>query len=136
MIELTFRNVIFNGGHLPNLRLPLDLWSQNEFGGGLGSQFRVQVSPHAKRCMIKLTFFIVFLEKREFLQMTQNIDILYTVENYFLPRLTVQDRYLKIRLCLARINCQSFADLYGKACQRSRHFRRQQRIPLQRKGLR
>ena len=34
--------------HLPNLKFPLDLWHQNEFGGGHGSWFRVPIGPTRK----------------------------------------------------------------------------------------
>ena len=39
-----------------------------------------------------------------FLQITSNISKLYTVEMYFLSRVWIQNRHLKIRFCLARIH--------------------------------
>ena len=47
---------------------------------------------------------------------TPNIGILYTFENDLSPRLTIWGSYLKIRLCLAWINSQSFNSLSRKAC--------------------
>ena len=57
-----------------------------------------------------------------FLQTTLNVDILYIVGDHFLPQLTLRDCYLKIRLCLTRINYQSFANLYEITCHQSEHF--------------
>ena len=48
--------------------------------------------------------------------MTSNIDILCIIGNGFSPRLNIWDWYLKIRPCLARINCQNFDSLSQKAC--------------------
>ena len=68
-----------------------------------------------------------------FLQTNPNIDILYIVGNHFSPWLKMQNRYLKIWLRLARINCQSFTILNGKVCQQSGHFHRKWRFPLWRR---
>ena len=97
----------------------------------LDFDFEFRLALHAKQGTIKLAIFLV---KREFLQMIPNINILYTVENHFLLRLIMRDRYLKIRLYLARINCQSFVNLYENMCHQSDHFRREWRVPLQRRG--
>ena len=64
------------------------------------------------------------------MQTTSNISILYTVGKYFLSRVWIWDRYLKIRLCLTWINWQSLSFLHEKACLRSGHFRRERRVPL------
>ena len=61
--------------------------------------------------------------------MTPNISKLYIVENIFSPRVWIRDLYLKIRLCLARINYQSFAILHGKERRQSRNFHCERRIP-------
>ena len=84
--------------------------------------FESQLALHEKRGTFKLAFSIVFLEKRDFLQMNPNIGILYTVENHFLSLLKIRNRYLKTRLRLARINCQSFANLYENVFHQSVHF--------------
>ena len=76
------------------------------------------------------------IKKCDFLQTNPNKGILYIVGNHFLPRLKIRDHYLKIRLRLAWINCQSFANLYKNACRRSEHFRREWSIPLWKGGQR
>ena len=48
--------------------------------------------------------------------MTLNIGILYIIRNGFLPRLTIWDCYLEIRLRMAWINCQSFDSSPQKVC--------------------
>ena len=84
------------------------------------SNFESELTLHAKRGIVKLAFSTIFLEKRVFLQMNPNIDILYTVENHFLPWLIIRDRYLKLWFRLVRIDCQSSANLHRKACQQIR----------------
>ena len=69
---------------MPNLRLPLDLWCSHESGMVLVLDSESRLVLHAKRDKVKLTFFIVNLEKCDFLETTVNIDILYTVRKYFL----------------------------------------------------
>ena len=78
--------------------------------------------------------FTNYLEKRDFLQTILNIGILYTVGNNFSPRVWIWDRYLKIRLRLAKIIWQSLSLLHRNVCRRSGHFRREWRIPLWRRG--
>ena len=85
---------------------------------------------HAKRNKVKLTFLTVRLEKREFLQMTPNIDILSTVGKYFSPQIRIWDRYLKMKLYLARIHWQSLSFLHANACQGSGHFHQERRVTL------
>ena len=46
--------------------------------------------------------------------MTPNIGILYTIGKKISPQIYIRDRYLKIRLCLAQINCQNFVILHEK----------------------
>ena len=89
---------------------------------------------HTKWCKLKLAISTDCLKKHDFSQMTSNIDILYTVKNHFSSWIWIQDRYLKIRLRLARINCQSFVILHGNVYWRSGHFHRQWRVPLWRGG--
>ena len=109
---------------LPNLRLPLDLWCLMSLGIISVLDFESWLTLYAKRGTIKLAFSRIFLEKYDFLQNTPNIGILYTIGNHFSSRLWIRDLYLKIRLCLAQIQWQSFAISHGKACRQSGHFRR------------
>ena len=69
-------------------------------------------------------------EKCDFLWMTSNIDILYTVGKPFSPRVWILYRYLKIRLSFAQINRQNLPFLHEKVCQRSGHFCREQGVLL------
>ena len=47
-------------------------------------EFEFWLALHVKRCNVKLAFLTVSLEKRDFLQMTSKIDILYAVgKNFF-----------------------------------------------------
>ena len=60
---------------------------------------------------------------------TSNIGKLYIVGNHFSPWVWIRDLYLKIRFCLARINCQSFPILHGNTCHRSRYFHHEWNVP-------
>ena len=62
---------------LTNLRLPLDSWHQNKFGGGFRSQFQVSVGPRRKTRQRLNWQFTDCLEKHDFLQMTPNIGNIY-----------------------------------------------------------
>ena len=134
--QLILKNVIFNGGLFDKFETaigfvalkPVWRWS------------RISISspnwPHAQNeTKIKLAIYI--LSRKVwffFLQTTSNIGILYTVENYFSPWVWIQDRYLKIRLHLARIYWQSFSISHEKVYQQSRHFHRERKILLRRWG--
>ena len=61
------------------LRLLLDSWHQNEFESGLEPWFQVSVDPACKMRQSCDYQFIDRLEKRNFLQTTSNINILYTI---------------------------------------------------------
>ena len=78
------------------------MWHQNELESGLSSWFWVSVGPTCKTRQRLNWQFIDYLEKRDFLQMTPNISILYTVENNFSPWVWIRDHYLKIRFHLAQ----------------------------------
>ena len=94
--ELTVKNMISNINSFQDSEIVIGFMvSKWVWGGDLDFDFECRLALHAKRDTIKLTFFTVFLEKRDFLQMTSNIGKLYTVENHFLPQLTIWDRYLK-----------------------------------------
>ena len=62
------------------------------------------------------------------MQTTLNIGILYTVGKNFSPLVWIRDHYLKIKLYLAQVSCQSFTVSHGKACWRSGHFSSQRRV--------
>ena len=90
------------------LRLPLDSWNRNESGRGFRSLFWISVgSTHRTRWTLIVNV-INCLKKVTFLQMASNIGKLYIVRKNFLSRVWIRDRHLKIRLCLAQINLQSF----------------------------
>ena len=72
--------------------------------------------------------FINCLEKCEVLKMNSNIDIWYTIKKYFSPRVWIQNRHLKMRLRLSRINWQNLLFWHKKECRRSRHFRHERRV--------
>ena len=69
---------------------------------------KYQLVLHVKRGKVKLIFFTFCLKKCNFLQTTSNIDLLCTIRKHFSLWVWIRDCYLKIRLWLARINCQSF----------------------------
>ena len=47
--------------------------------------FEFQLALHVKRNKVKLAFLTVILKKREFLQTTSNIGILYTIRKHVSP---------------------------------------------------
>ena len=65
-----------------------------------------------------------------FVQKTSNIDLLHTVGKHFLSRVWIQDFYLKMKLCLARICWENLPLLHEKMFRWSGHFCREHRVPL------
>ena len=69
------------------------------------------------------SYFPDCLEKRDFfLQTNPNIDILYIIKNNFSPRLTMRDRYLKIRLCFGSDQLSKFHQFVQKCVLSIRAF--------------
>ena len=60
------------------------------------SDFESRLALHAKQGKLKLTFFIFFLEKCEFLQMTPNIGKLYIIGKHFSLRVQIWAHYFLI----------------------------------------
>ena len=120
--------------HFEILRPPLDLWRRNE--SGVWSQFLIlSLGWSYKQNEAQLHWqFTDCLKKSDFLQTNLNIGILYTIGNHFSPRLIILDFYLKIRLRLARIICQSFVILHEKVCQQFRYFCHEGEVSLRRGG--
>ena len=130
MIKLTSKTRFSTEARLPNLRPPLDSCIRMSSGVISIPYSEYWLALHTKWGKVKLAVFIVSIEKCDFLQTVSNIDILYIVGKNFSPRVWIRDRYLKIRLYLARINWQSLSFLRGKVCRLSKHFRREWRVPL------
>ena len=132
MLELTSRNVIFNRSSFRDFETTIGFLASKR----VQKWSQILISSPGWPCTQNETRlnwqFTNCLEKCDFLQTNPNIGILYTHGNHFSPRLTIRDRCLKIRVRLARINRQSFANLYRNVCQQSGHFRREWRAPLQR----
>ena len=132
MIELTLRNMISNRSSFAKSEIVIGFLMSKRVRGW--SQFLIlSISWPCTQNEIRWNWqFTDCLEKLDFFQKNPNIGILYTVGNHFLSWLTIQDRYLKIRLRLAQTNYQSFVNLYRNTCRQSRHFRLEWRVPLRR----
>ena len=76
------------------------------------------------------TFWQLVSKKRDFLQTTRNLDILYTVGKYFSSEVWIWDRYLKIRPRFSRIHPQSLSFLHKNVCRQSGHLRHKRRVPF------
>ena len=135
MIELTLRNVISKGSSFRDFETTIRFivskrvrrWSRFLISSPGWSYLQNEAQLNG-------IFYSFSQKKWHFLQTNPNIGILYTIGNHFSPWLTIRDRYLKIWLRLARINYQSFVNLYGIMCHQPRHFRHEWRVPLRWEG--
>ena len=96
------------------------------------SDLESRLTLHKKtRQNLNWQFIVVFKNMTFFFaNESKHRHIIYRWKSFF-TRVWIQDRYLKIRLCIARIFYQSFAILHGKMCWQSGHFHHEWRVPLQ-----
>ena len=104
------------------LRPPVDLWYWNEFRNGLASWFRVPFGPAQKTRQTLTVTFSQFQKMWPFANDFKQRQIIYRWKALFFPWVWIRDRYLKIRLHLARDNLQSFPFLHRNACWWYGHF--------------
>ena len=86
--------------HFEILKPPLNLWRWNETYGGLGSQFQVPIGLTRKIRQHQNWQFTNYLEKRDFLQTTPNIDNIYIYIKSNLEERRIDTCHFRVRMAI------------------------------------